>query len=116
MAAQNGSILMVGVKSGRTYNVDTYFPDAASTFLTYSLTGPAASTSPNFLVLPEDVQVYDISLATAPTATNVTMYADNAPVVGGVVRYANQLTSLPNRQRFNIRLPKGAQFQAFQGA
>jgi len=36
--------------------------------------------------------------------------------VGGVIRYANQLTSLPNRQRFNIRLPKGAQFQGFQGA
>lgn len=116
MAAQNGSILMIGLKSGKTYNVDTYFPDAASTFLTFSMTGAAASTSSNFLVLPEDVQIYDLSLATAPTATNVTLYADNAPVVGGVLRYANQLTSLPNRQRFNIRLPKGTQLQGFQGA
>jgi len=116
MAAQNGSILLIGLKSGKTYNVDTYFPDAAGTFLTFALTGAASSTSPNFLVLPEDCQVYDLSLTTSPTATNVTLYADNAPVVGGVIRYANQLTSLPNRQRFNIRLPKGAQFQGIQAA
>jgi hypothetical protein len=116
MAAQNGSLLLVGLKTGKTYNIDVYAPDAASTYWTFSMTGPAASTSPNFLVLPEDCQVYDFSLATAPTATNATLYADNAPVVGGVVRYANQLTSLPNRQRFNIRLPKGAQFQAIQAS
>ena len=115
MAAQNGSILLIG-KSGKSYNIDTYFPDAANTFLTFSMTGPAGSTSPNFLVLPEDCQVYDLSLTTSPTATNVTLYGDNAPVVGGVLRYANQLTSLPNRQRFNIRLPKGTQFQGIQGA
>lgn len=116
MAAQNGSLLLIGLKSGKTYNVDVYFPDAAGTYLTFNLAGAAASTSPNFLVLPEDCQVYDLSLTTAPTATNVTLYGDNAPVVGGVIRYANQLTSLPNRQRFNIRLPKGTQFQGLQAA
>jgi hypothetical protein len=116
MAAQSGSLLLIGLKSKKTYNVDTYFPDAAGTFLTFSLVSAASSTSPNFLVLPEDVQIYDLSLTTSPTATNVTLYADNAPVVGGVIRYANQLTSLPNRQRFNICLPKGAQFQGIQAA
>lgn len=116
MAAQNGSLLMIGLKSGKSYNVDCYFPDAAGTYVTFSLIGAASSTSSNFLVLPEDVQIYDLSLTTSPTATNQTLYADNAPVLGGVIRYANQLTSLPNRQRFNIRLPKGAQFQAIQAA
>jgi hypothetical protein len=116
MAAQSGSIVLIGLGSGKTYNIDTYFPDAASTFLTFSMVGPAASTSPNFLVLPEDCQLYDVSLTTSPTATNFTVYADNAPQIGSVIRYANQLTSLPNRQRYNIRLPKGTQFQGFQGA
>jgi len=116
MAAQNGSLYLIGLKSGKSYNVDVYLPDAAGTYLTFSLVGAASSTSANFLVLPEDCQVFDLSMTTAPTATNCTLYADNAPVTGGVIRYANQLTSLPNRQRFNIRLPKGAQFQAIQAA
>lgn len=116
MAAQNGTLTLIGLQSGKTYDIDTYLPDAASTFWTFSMTGPAASTSSNFLVLPEDCQLFDFQVATAPTATNVTIYADNAPVVGGVMRYANQLTSNPNRQRKNIRLGKGTQLQGFQGA
>jgi hypothetical protein len=110
MVAQNGSLLLVG-QSGKTYNVDVYIPDASAGFWSFAMTGAASSTSPQFLVLPENVQVYDMSLTTSPTATSATMYADNAPVVGGIMRYANQLTSLPNRQRFNIKLSKGVQFQ-----
>lgn len=116
MAAQNGSLVLLGLKSGRTYNVDIYLPDAASTYWTFNSTGPAASTSSNQYRLPEDVQLYDFSLTTAPTATNVTLQVDNAPINGGVIRYANQLTSLPNRQRLNIRLPQGALLQGFQNA
>lgn len=116
MAAQNGTLTLIGLDTGKTYNIDVYLPDAASTYWTFSMTGPASSTSSNFLVLPEAVQFYDFQVATAPTATNVTLYIDNAPVVGGVLRYANQLTSNPNRQRLNIRGAKTSQLQGFQGA
>jgi len=116
MAAQQGSLSLLSLKTGRTYNVDIHLPDAASTYWTFNSTGPATSTSSNQYRLPEDVQIYDFSLTTSPTATNVTFQVDNAPVNGGVIRYANQLTSLPNRQRLNIKLPQGALLQGFQNA
>lgn len=109
MAAQNGTLTLVGLKTGKTYNVDIYTPDSG--YWTFNMAGAATASTPNFLVLPEDVQIYDVSFTAAPTATSVTLQADNAPVIGGVLRYANQLTSLPNRQRLNIRLGKGQQFQ-----
>jgi len=114
MAAQNGTLTLVGLETGRTYNIDVYLPDAVATNWTFSAVGPALSTSSNFYILPEMVQVYDFVLATAPTATNATLYTDNAPVLGGVLRYANQLSSNPNRQRQNIRLAKGSQLQGLQ--
>lgn len=116
MAAQNGSLVLVGLRSKKTYNIDVYLPDAASTYASFNANGPAASTSKDWFVVPEDVQLYDFSLTTAPTATNATLIIDNATQYGTVIRYANQLTSLPNRQRFNITIPKGSQMQLLQGA
>jgi len=115
MAAQNGSLVLVGLQSKKTYNIDIYLPDATSTYWTFNMAGNALSTSPSQLVIPEDVQFYDFSLTTAPTATSVTLQVDNGPVIGGVIRYANQLTSLPNRQRFNIIFKKGSIVQGLQG-
>lgn len=114
MAAQNGSLVLVGTRSRRTYNIDIYLPDAAATYWSFNPNGAAASTSPQQFVLPEEVQLYDFSLTTAPTATNATFMVNNISVPGGVIRYANQLTSLPNRQKFNIVIPAGAILQALQ--
>lgn len=116
MAAQNGSLTLVGLQSGKTYIVDVYLPDAASTYWTFNPTGPASSTSSNQYRLPEDCQIFDFSVTTSPTATNVSVIADNTPIVGGVIRYANYLAANPNRQRLNLKLPKGVLLQGFQNA
>lgn len=118
MAAQNGTLTLVGTKTQRSYTVDVYLPDAASTFWTFNPSGPAGSTSNSSWRVPtqEDVILYDFSLATAPTATNVILQADSTNINGAVLRYANQLAALPNRQKLNIKLPAGTLLTAFQGA
>jgi len=115
MAAQQANLVLIG-KSGLTYNVDLYLPDAAGTYVGWNANGPATSTSKDWITVPEDCILYDFSLTTSPTATNATLWIDNATQYGTVFRYANQLTSLPNRQRFRIPLKKGQQVQLVQAA
>jgi hypothetical protein len=106
MAAQNGSITMVS-KTGRTYIVDVYTPDAAATFQTFNPTSTAGSGSPTQFRVPENVVITDYSFAAAPTATAFGITVNNSAVVGGVVRYANVLNSLPYRVPLRIPLNGG---------
>lgn len=115
MAAQNANLVLIA-PSGKTYNIDVYLPDAAGTYASFNANGPATSTSKDWILVPENCILYDFSLATSPTATNATVWIDNATQYGMVFRYANQLTSLPNRQRFRIPLMKGQQLQLVQAA
>lgn len=107
MAAQLGSMTLLGLQSKRTYVVDFYAPDAAGTILTFNPTGAAASTSPQTFRVPEDVLIRDISIAASPTATNVTLQINGSVIVGGVVRWANVLNTLPFRVPLNIPVKAG---------
>ena len=108
MAAQNGSMTLVA-KNGRTYIVDVYTPDAAATFQTFNPTGAAAAGSPTQFRIPEDCVLTDYSFAAAPTATNFGITVNNGAVIGGMVRYANILNTLP--YRIPLRIPlKGGDF------
>jgi hypothetical protein len=106
MAAQNGTITMVS-KSGRTYLVDVYAPDAAGGFMTFNPTSTAASTSPTQFRVPENVVITDYSFAAAPTATAFGLTVNNSAVIGGMIRYANVLNSLPYRIPLRIPLNGG---------
>ncbi len=112
MAAQNGTLTLIG-KSGRTYTVDIYIPDAVNTQLTFNPSGAAASTSPSTFRVPEDCVIYDISGA-APTATGFVMYNNSGAVSGGALRWANQLATLSNRQKLKIPLRAGDIISALQ--
>lgn len=108
MAAQIGTMTMVN-RAGRSYQVDMYIPDAAGGLLGFNPTGAAASTSPTTFRVPEDVIVTDVSVAAAPTATAVAINVNGAAIVGGVIRYANVLNTLP--YRVPLRIPvKGGDF------
>jgi hypothetical protein len=107
MAAQNATLVMVGLSSKRTYLVDVYAPDAAGTLLTFNPTGAAAATSPSTFRVPEDVVIRDISVAASPTATNFTLNVNGSVIAGGVVRWANQLNTLPFRTPVNIPIKAG---------
>lgn len=104
MAAQAGSLTLVS--KNRTWVVDLYVPDATATFITFNPAGLAASTSPNTYRVPEDCVIYDISGA-APTAVGAALSINSAVVNGGTFRWANQLATLPNRQKMNIPLKAG---------
>lgn len=106
MAATAGSMTLIG-KSGRTWTVDLYIPDATATFLSFNPAGLAASTSPATYRIPENCVIYDISIGTAPTAVGAALSVNSGVVNGGTLRWANQLQTLANRQKLNIPLNAG---------
>lgn len=112
MAAQNGTFVFVG-KSGQTYTVDVYIPDAVGTQLTFNPSGAAASTSPNYWKAPEPCVLVDISGA-APTATGACLTLSGALYTGKTFRWANQLATLSTRMKHNIPIPAGEQVGALQ--
>lgn len=116
MAAQNGSMTLVGLQSKRTYIIDFYAPDAAATLLTFNPTGAAASTSPSTFRVPEDVVIRDLSIAASPTATNVALNVNGSVIVGAVIRWANQLNTLPFRPALNIPIKSGDFIGGIQAA
>lgn len=106
MAAQLGTLTLIG-KSGRTYVIDVYLPDAAGTVATFNPTGNAASTSPSTFRVPEDAVIHDLSVAASPTATSAVFQVNSGAVSGGAIRYANQLNSLVARQKLKIPVRAG---------
>ncbi len=106
MAATAGTITLLGA-SGRTYSIDAYIPDATGTLLTFNQAGLATSTSQPTFRLPENATIIDFSTGTAPTAVGVVLQADSAPIIGGALRWANQLQTLANRQKLNIGVKAG---------
>lgn len=106
MAATNGTLIAVG-KSGRTYGVDLYIPDAVSTLVTFNASGLAASTSPTTWRAPEDVVITDVVAVAAPTAVGATLTINQALANGGTVRWNNQLASLPNRAKLALAVRSG---------
>lgn len=112
MAAQAGTMTLVG-KSGRTYSIDLYIPDAVDTQLTFNPAGKASSTSPANFRVQEDSTIVDVS-GVAPTAVGFVLQADSAPITGGSLRWANQLTTLVNRQKLAIGVRAGSFIGAIQ--
>jgi len=115
MAAQQATLTLVG-KSGRTYTIDVYAPDAAGTQITFNPSGAAGATSPSTLRVPEQCIVFDYSIAASPTATGVVLYNNSGAILGGALRHANCLSSLANRQKLKIPLQGGDFISGLQHA
>jgi len=114
MAAINATLVCKGLRSGKHYFIDAYAPDAVATLFTFNQTGNAVATSNNSFRAPEDLLLLDISATAGPTATSFTWTKDGATIAGGVCRWANQLTSLPNRKELNIPIAAGSFIGAIQ--
>jgi len=114
MAAQNGTLTLKGVKSGKNYFVDIYLPDAVATRWTFNPSGAAVSTSKDTYKFVEDCVLVDVSMATAPTATGCILQIDGATVNGGALRYTNQLAALPNRIKLSIGARAGQELGSLQ--
>ena len=106
MAATTGTLYALG-KSGRTYIVDVYVPDAVGGYWSLNPAGLAASTSPTSWRVPEDVTIYDYSSGTAPTAVGAIINVNGAVKNGGALRYSNQLATLATRGKLSIPVRAG---------
>lgn len=106
MAAAGNATLTILTRKG-TKTIDVYLPDAAATLATFNPTGPAGTTSPNTIRMPDAGIIYDISTAAVTTATSAVFVINSGLVNGGVIRWANQAASNPNRQKLKIHFEKG---------
>lgn len=113
MAASAGSLKLIG-RSGRTYVVDVYIPDATATYLTFNAAGLAGTASPAYWIAPEDCTITDISTAAAPTAVGFTFLVNGANLNGGTIRWANYLAANPNRPGLALSLRIGTQLGGLQ--
>lgn len=114
MAAQAGTVVMVGAKTGTTYSIDVYVPDATATFLGLNASGLSASTSPTHYTTLEPCVIVDISIGTAPTAVGAIVQIGDANQNGMALRWANQLAANPNRPKFKWFIPAGTQVSFLQ--
>lgn len=113
MAATTATLHAVGLQTGGGYNVDCYVPDAVATLWTFDSGAGAASTSESFYIFPEDVMIYDVSMAGAPTATRGRFCGNGIPS-GNIMAYANQLYSLNNRPKINVKVKAGHRLSIVQ--
>ena len=107
MAAVNATLVLKGLRTGKTYSVDVYAPDAVATLFTFNSSGAAVAGSNSTYRAVEDCIINDISVTAGPTATGFTFTANGNVISGGVLRWANQLTSLPNRTQLAIPIKSG---------
>lgn len=113
MAASNATIVAVG-KSGQTYQIDCYVPDAVATQWTFNPSGLAASTSPNYWKAPEAVTIIDVIVVAAPTAVGGILTLSGALYSGKTLRWANQTQATTNRVKLAIPVPAGEQLGVLQ--
>ncbi len=106
MAASAGTLILRG-KSGRTYHIDTYVPDAVATSLTFNPTGLSGTGSSATWRAPEDCAVTDWSVVTGMTAVGFNLQVNNNSVVGGSIRHATNLNTLATRTPLFIPVNKG---------
>lgn len=87
----------------------------AAAFVTFNANGQAGTGSPSQFVVPEDVVLKDISLASGLTDTTlVTLQADNATVPGVVLQYADYLNSIQARPPINLGIRAKTQIAFLQ--
>ena len=113
MAATNATLFAVG-KSGKTYAIDLYVPDAIATKVTFNANGLAASTSETYWSAPEPVTIIDISAVGAPTAVGANFTFNGAVANGNTFRWANQANTLSNRAKMLIPVNQGTQVGMLQ--
>ena len=113
MAASAGTMVLKG-KSGRTWTIDVYVPDAVATLLTFNPSGLASSTSPSDYRVPEDCVIVDITTAAAPTAVGGTVKVNSGVVNGGTFRWADRLNTLSKRADMAIPIQAGSFLSVLQ--
>ena len=80
--------------------------------MTFNPAGAAVAGSLPYWKTPEDVTVYDFSIATGTACVGCFFNDAGAVINGSVIRYANQLNTLAKRGTLAIKANAGALFGA----
>lgn len=107
MADSAGTMVLKGIKSGRTYSIDLFLPDAVATEVKFNPTGKALTSSPADFRVSEDSLIVDLTTATAPTAVGGNFRINSGLVNGGAYRYADRLNTLSKRADLLIPVRAG---------
>jgi hypothetical protein len=115
-APRYGTLMFLGA-SGRTYAVDVYISDVANGQVNFDNGSGAGSTSLTYYKAPEQMKLYDFSVATGLTdTTNVLFTSDGAQIAGSRLRYANFLNTIATRPVLSLTFRQGSNVGALQAA
>jgi hypothetical protein len=114
-AARYGTMMFKGVQTGRTYAVDVYISDVLAAPVTWDNGSGATATSLVYWKSPENVILYDFSVATGLTdTTNFYMTSDGSQVANSRLRHANFVNTIATRPALNIGFRQGSNVGAIQ--
>lgn len=104
-------------RSGKKYIYSIYNSDVASSFVTWSRMGTAGTGSPNFVTVPEDMRLTDISVVTGiADTTSLLLFKDDGAEAGVLISWANVLNSLQTRSFPSFGIKAGRKLQLQQVA
>ena len=99
-------------RSGQKYVYSIYNSDVAAGFVTWNRMGTAGTGSTNFITLPEDAQVTDISVVTGIVDTTaLLLFLDDGAVPGKLISWANVLNTLTTRSFPEVKIRTGRKVQ-----
>jgi hypothetical protein len=114
-APKYGTLMFKGVSSGRTYSMDVYISDVLAAQVNFDNGSGATSSSLVYWKAPENVILYDFSVATGLTdTTNIFFTSDGAQVPQSRLRYANFINTLATRPSLNIGFRANSNIGAIQ--
>lgn len=114
MAASAGQIKFL-MKDGSTYLVDAYQPDAVATYIGFSASGLASSTSSTTLTVPKGaVAIVSWSVVTGATAVGMNLVVNSGAKAGYTLRHSLFLNTLATRESIYLPVTEGDQLQALQ--
>ena len=93
----SGSMIWQGLSTGKRYNMSIYISDVVAADITFSQDGAPGTTTPNFWIAPEDVQLVDFALPSGPTVMVGLKFKVNDAPVGQQMLIANHLNTLATR-------------------
>ena len=113
---QYGTMVFIGMQSGRIYNVDVYVSDVADALVTFDGGGGAGATSPDSFTAPEFIELRDFSIVTGTVDTTKIQILRNNQPTGDFLRYTQHLTTSAQRSPVRLGFRPGTNVRAIQKA
>ena len=115
MAATQGTMILTGLRSRKSYVVDMYLDDVADALVNFDGGAGASATSPEDWRAPEPVVLTDVAIVTGAAQTKLQVLRNNA-ATGDMLRHTLQLNTLAKRPSLAIGFGGESQVRMIQRA